>query len=238
MNKKEKNKGKNKKNLIFTILALCFSIVVATSTIFAWFSISNNTGVEGFTLNVRTNSIINATVNTYAISLTIGEQLQNNYALALNESNFIPLQQIPNFDFNNIALNDYRACLALNINFTLTQNEECVITARATNNLVTIGTENWLSNCILFYSANYNSNDSSLITYDTPETFVTLVQNQLNKIDNIEIYHNSVVAGNVSIWYVLEYNSDVLLKIHNDNTVLDDEYINYYNDIVLEISAL
>lgn len=238
MKNEKRNKTINKKNLFLSAMALCLSLFIATSVIFAWFSMNTSPKINSFTLNVNSSFISNATVNAYAVSTIIEEGSQKTYMLAINENNLVFLQNIPDFDFLGIAFNEYRACLAINITFTLINDFECAVIVNTTKGLIKIGSENWLSNCIQFVSANFNANDLSLTSYGTPKSFVTLEQDELSKIDNMEISRNNYFTGSVSLWFILEYNSDVLLKIHNENTELNDEYISYGNDIALEIKIV
>lgn len=227
---------KNYRNKLFlSALALIISLIVSISSVFAWFNMNTNTKLYGFNLNIQSNSVINATINTYAISEINEVESQKTYILALNQSNLIPLFFIPSFDFKNISYSLYKPAIAININFTLTIEAEFEVIAKAQSELITIGENNFLSNCAQFITVNYNYNEKSLTSYNSPVSFVSLQQTELSKVNTIQLLQNTITDGSISLWFVLEYNIDVLQEIHNKNFSLNKEFIIFSNDISLEI---
>lgn len=94
-----------------------------------------------------------------------------------------------------------------------------------------------MSNCVQFDFAVFDGENLMLTTNKAPSAFVKLEQEDLSKSNEIEIYRGSS-QGAVSLWFIVEYNRDVLLKLHEINKNLEAELITYTNDITFKIDAV
>jgi hypothetical protein len=233
-----KDKNIYKKRLLLSGLALCVSFVTLITAVFGWFSLNDFPAIDGFSFFVYSNPISNITYNAYAVSAVALNGTLKQYTLASDNNNLIPLQNIPSFDFENITLNEYEPFLAVNVNFSLIRSIDLVLLALTEKDLITIDYQNWLSNCAEFVPADFNVENLSLTSDALPKSFVTIEQGQLSKINALEVFSGAFFAGNVSLWFVIGYKSDVLQIIHNENSVYSYEYISFLNDIKLEIKTV
>lgn len=161
-----KNKNQNLyKNLITSILMVILALTFLFCSVFVWFTLQKHADIGDFEVNVQSEYIVEITVNTYAISEITGDELQKDYQLASIEGSLVPLENIPIYDPLGITINEYKDCIAINLNFFVTVDDiNFAIVASASSDFVTT-TTNWLSNCTQIVSTNYNNTTLTLSSF-------------------------------------------------------------------------
>lgn len=228
----------NTKRLLLSVVAVCISITIAATAIFAWFVSTEKSNINTFSLNVKSQFVGGTAIQSYAISTITKSETQNTYNLATADNQPVVLYTMPSFDEHGIVLNKYQPALAINIKFTAYDNIMVAVMANATEGLVSVGVANWMSNCIQFDFAAYDAQNLTLATNKAPTAFVSITQEQLSKTNQIELYRQPADQGLVSLWFIVEYNRDVLLELHKINKNLEANLIAYANDITFTIDAV
>lgn len=235
---RNERKKTNKRQLLLSILAVFSSVIIATTAIFAWFSFNDKSDIGSFDLAVSSQYVGEAAINSYAIQTITKGSAQNTYKLATANNRFIQLYSMPSFDEHGIVLNNYQPALAINFTFSAYGNIMSTVRAKTIQDLVSEGVNNWLSNCVQFDVASYNGETLTLTTDKEPTSFVGITQEGLNKSNEIEIFRGLSLQGSVSLWFVVEYNRDVMLELHSINEALEAEVITFANDITFTIDAI
>ncbi len=234
-------KNKNQylyKNLIVSIFMLILALAFLFCTIFAWFTLKDHANVGDFQVNVQSEYIVDVTIGTYAISAITEGEFQKEYQLAFSEGSLVSLEDLPIYDPLGITNNEYKTCLAINLNFLVTVDDVTLaIVAYGSSDFIT-SAPNWLSNCTQIVSAIYNNTTLSLSSDEVSKSFVSSGGSEPSKIKTLELFRDQYSAGNVSLWFVLEYNVEALNIIHYVNDGATTEKILYHNDIRLEIIDL
>lgn len=231
-------KKTNKKKLLLSVVMLSISILITTTSIFGWFISLRDSDVQAFNLSVTSQLVEGATINSYAISAIERGETQSTFQLATQEGQLVPLYNMPSFDEHGIVLNDYHPALAIKITFTASENIVPVVRAQAKQGLVTVGVNNWMSNCVQFDFAAYDEENLILTTDNMPTAFVGIEEDELDKTSEIEIHRGSQGDGTITIWFIIEYNKDVLLKLQKLNEELEAEIVTYHNDITFIVDAV
>lgn len=228
----------NKRHLLLSIVILSISIVVTTTSVFAWFFSTQKSDIKSFNLTVKSQFVEGAAIESYALSTITKGETQNTYKPATANNQLVRLYNMPSFDEHSIVLNDYQPALAINITFTASASIVPAVTAKTKEGLVSVGTDNWMSNCVQFDFAAFDEENLILTTDKAPVAFVGITQEGLIKTNEIEIYRGFPNQGPISLWFVVEYNKDVLLRLHEINKDLEAEIITYFNDITFTIDAV
>lgn len=224
------------KNLFYSVIALVLSLTLGASAVFAWFVINNNSSLGDIDLRVQSDNVSNVTLLSYAVSEISENGSQKVYTLATGQNGLVALAEIPDYDVEGIAMNEYRPVLAINISFTVSAGDYYAVVAKAGKGWQTAGDQNWLSNCAQFFAAEYNGG-TTLNSTGLPKTFIT-VQGTPSKSGSITLTSDVFNEGEHDLWFVMEYNEQALALIHQNNDPTEFETIQYNSDISLEIRAL
>ncbi len=224
-----------KKQLLFSFLMVNFLLVAILFTVFAWFTLQDQTMVGNFSVSIQSPHVIEANVETYAIGDYSQDVFGKTFYLALENNELVHLDYLPTYDDRDIIFTEFKPYLALNLRFKLASNNaDCRILATTVHDFQTTA-NNWISNCTRFLVAAYTEDTKTLFVNSNPLSFVSVNENDISKEGTIELLRDNFTSRDVSLWFILEYHKSAIDYIHDIFFGSIVEMITYENDIRLEI---
>lgn len=229
---------KKKRNSVRIISAL--SLLFATSlAAFAWLSANSKVNGQMSGINLYAENLTGTDMKSYSVT-----EIQENRYTFINHVNYI----LPRFDPSNIDYTEYEKALVFRVFFHCKEARDYQILAKSSEEFhsdAEIASQNTdhLSNCVEFFVGQTtavidpDTFESGVVEVTSSESFVSVSNNVVSKISEINIANISAQVGENVVYVVMQYNTPVIECINNIRQN-NPTPITYLNDISFEFKEV